>query len=338
MKQLHEQIEQLTTNQINALAAIVVKQLASLPDKERQHISLIQQFDKSNDGALIRLLLHAIIEKEEEIAKYIKAQLSNNRKYLATIKTTENFRSFSESIPYAITLITALGVNIQWEIKEGKLVKFELSTGLLAVPIIATLFKSLKTKVEGKNILINSELKAENIHIGDTIQNTTYDKVGSIFNIDHNAGNIHISESTTDNSAILEEIQSLKASLSLTKIDILESIQQSNIQLEKSLVVAFQKMSNQESLVVQKALEDAQFVSLDQANKLLVAITEAMDSISTDLQSEATALKQLLVSKEKISTKLRVAIPFLPFVSVLHEYDGNNPLHVWWKKIRNIVL
>jgi len=73
MKQLHEQIEQLTTNQINALAAIVVKQLSSSPDKERQHISLIQEFDKSNDGALTRLLLHAIIEKEEEIAKYIKA-------------------------------------------------------------------------------------------------------------------------------------------------------------------------------------------------------------------------------------------------------------------------
>jgi len=126
--------------------------------------------------------------------------------------------------------------------------------------------------------------------------------------------------------------------LNLDKHDIVEKIQISNVQLEKALMVAIKQMTEKDTKTVQKAIEDAQYLAGEQAQQIIYAITDSIDYLSTDLKVDTAQLKAMLTSTDPISTKLRIAIPFLSFVSILKEYDAGNPLHEWWKKMGNIVL
>lgn len=327
MTTIHETITQLNIAQIRALLDIIGKvfkpktsPLNSIEQSNNHH--LIQ----STHGDFARLTLHALIEKDAEIKIFIQKQIANNRQYLATIKEGEVYRSGGEMILVAIGLITTLGIKIDWQVENGKLKKLEIATGLLAIPIINELYKKMKANIEDGNIIIQNKKEIN-----------YYAPIDKVFQIENNSGDFNFFKNGNQQE-ILTEIKQIKTQLNLVKFEILEGIQINNIRLEKSLCLAFQKMSAADLKIVESGLKDLNNLSKINAENIIKEMIKAIHSLSEEFSSEATELSTLLTSKEKISTKLRIAIPFLPFVSVLHEYDANNPLNKWWHSLKNIML
>jgi len=334
MQNIHQQIEQLTESQVDALLILIGKKYGQESFLNAEHKVFFQQLSETNNGVLQKLILHSLVAQKEEIKTYLQKQLSNNKAYLEKLKYDFQYRSSADVLPYLFLLIAALGINIKLETKDGKLTKFELNTGLLAITSINVLYQQLREQIDKGDIIIHTDT----IHVGDKNTTNNYGNIDKQFNIQNNNGDFLFGVDTTNDKQILKEIQALKKQLNLDKHDIVEKIQISNVQLEKALMVAIKQMTEKDTKTVQKAIEDAQYLAGEQAQQIIYAITDSIDYLSTDLKVDTAQLKAMLTSTDPISTKLRIAIPFLPFISILKEYDAGNPLHEWWKKMGNIVL
>lgn len=177
MSNIHHIIQQLNEDQANRFLELIFERIEA---DASNHFSSVNSdkgngfqpfFEGQNTDDMTRIILHSIAVQDDAYGQYFRNQLLFLESKLEAQRAEGPMRGGGVDILlYSLAAISILGSKVRFEKgKDG--IKFQIDTGLLAIPELAGIFKALKSRIEGenkthititdsKNIIVSSEIRA----------------------------------------------------------------------------------------------------------------------------------------------------------------------------------
>jgi len=223
----------------------------------------------------------------------------------------------------------------------------ELSWGLYAFEDIALEVVLIPASQKGgskKNILFDSELDISgNAHIGDNYSdpNEVYEQKNIVeknnIKVD---GDLHIGDNiyhspSQEELQVSKQQEAIKAKLSATKRIVLEESQTTNTPLELGILLLLHSLNEGNAKTIGIVYQEIVEKPWREVHIIYTELEKQVLALKT--HEEALAIINLnLMPNDSIDKKLRVYIPFLPFLDFHTNILPNNHLFLFWQHCLNL--
>lgn len=298
----------------------------------KEYIEYFENLSQSSLETTIKQLLDFFKERKEASDLYSQLILQAGRINEINKEIDNNTVSFSEAKIEKSKIRFAI-LNIIHKLSD--LPKYEISQ---LNSYEKHFINDLKNLQLNQNQIQNEQLDI----LKQQLQKISESPNSKTFNyINVSGSNNFIGQNLTDTN-INQQIENRKTEeelyekLSEVKKIILQNIKNNNIEITKSIYNVLHKMTEENARIIELIYREIDELPLKEAITLSENIEKKIfliDEIKLDLKALENSIK-----KGDLNTKLKLTIPFLPFLGVEQEFDITNPIHRIWKKCRELIL
>ena len=253
---------------------------------------------------------HVFPEIEKRKGKEVSSIPEVEQLHQKVKSLTEEAYADLKIAPQDENLQASLRIQLKKALEESESVRKELEKLVLKLQ-----GKQPNVSINKSKNIVSGNINAHNVHIGDQI--------------------IHQADPKAQELA--HKIEALKEQLDVVKLDILRHINFPSPKLEEAILGVLRQSSPEDSRILVEVYKQLPEMLWRDVVEVYEALQQQLLFLK-GFQNEVAILKTQLSDDHSIEAKVRLTIPFLPFMAAIHEDKYENPLRALWYKCKNIVL